>query len=170
MKRLMCMVLALALALSAQPLSAQTPDLKLKRFRVLLTSGDRYEGTDAILTSETLTGTIEGDSAISVPVEEILDLDGSNSSRALRGTMIGAGLGVLCAAGAVGAYYAGGGWTSEDAEEKTALFVVGSAAAGGLIGFIVGSRIKLWDDIPLETAFQYDPEGNRAEFVLSFSF
>lgn len=168
MGRITCILITLGLSLGAQTLSAQSADVELKRFRVLQVNGDRFEGINGTLTSEGLNGNVSGDSTIFVPIGEIRDLDRWKGSKASSGALIGACVGAATVGLAIIRVSADP--NLELREENVVPVLLGFSAVGGLIGLAIGASMQSWEDVPLQTAFQYDPEGREAKLVLSFSF
>ena len=167
MKHLPLVVLALALFVP-QRVSAQHADRTFHRFRMLLNSGDRIEGTDGILSDTTFRGRANAGNSIDVPRASIRALDVSTSSEAGKYAAIGAGLGLLTGLLAIAQVSADPTrvLNTDAATAVTAALTVG----GGLSGLAVGSGQRRWESVPLRTALRIAPDAKGVMFGARVSF
>lgn len=159
-------LVCLALQCAVQQISAQDI-VDFERFRVLLNTGERFEATDGILSADSLTAVKKGSDKFSIPLSEIRAMDRFKGTRATAGLMIGAGTGLLIVLFAIIQVEADP--NRELREERVAPVLIGFTAAGGLIGWAVGSAMKKWERVPpgtYRTSIEFN--GPRVMFTWRF--
>ena len=161
LRRLQAMVLCLLMFVAA---TAHGQDVSLARFRLRLNDGTRINGTDGILTADSLYGKSLSGKDLSVPRHEILLLDRFAGTRGAAGTKMGIAMGTLAAALAIVEIQ-----SDEDrgGVAENAALVVGCAIGGTLVGFVVGSMSTKWERIPLDAQVGGHP---RPPLMLGLSF
>jgi len=156
-------VLVFAVLLSIQPVTAEDNPMTIKRFKVLLTTGQRIEGHDAVLTSDGLEG-ISYDTSVSVRREHIRSVYRCTGTKALKGLAIGGGLGLF--AGVMG----GMGAVDSESHTSPGQVIAVFTGVGASIGLLMGLSTRSWTTVPLEANVRFDRDDGRARFVLSLSF
>jgi hypothetical protein len=151
---------AISILTPAACLGANHPKIigrnEIGRYRVLLTNGIRFQGTDGILTNDSISGFDIMGIKTTYAVDSIRYLERCTGTRAGVGFAIGA----LCGL-AVALPFA---VSETDAHVVNGVYqfpkqvfhpevVLGGAAAGGLLGLLVGSSDRKWEAIPLMTSF-----------------
>ena len=84
-----------------------------------------------------------------------------------RGSRIAEGLAIGMGVGALAGRLIHGG----PSPEKSVLTTIGACSAGGaLTGFLLGSLIKTWKEVPLEVELGFTPDRTTAGFACGFRF
>ncbi len=171
MSRAVAVFCLLTLVMSAQPVSAEEP-IQLKKFRVLLTTGERLEGHHGVLDENELRGVSSNDTALVISRTDIRALDRHLGSRASQGALMGGGMGLLSAV--LGVMQAEADAASdpyiEVDDSRIMPVMVGFTAGGALIGLAVGSASQRWEKIPMHVSFGYSANDGEIRMLLQFPF
>ena len=171
MFRAVC-ILLIPLLIVAQSVHAQETIKIFKQFRVLLKSGERYEGKEGHLSASDLEGTLKGGESMTIPRDDIRALDVSRGSNAGKYAMIGAGIGLLTSlTAALAAWSASEDDPLLEFQGGTAVAITaGFTIAGGLIGAAFGATQLKWERVPVKTSLFYDRHSRTGVCAISIPF
>lgn len=161
------MVIILLLVLS-QNAFAQSDGRTFSRFRVLLQSGERFEGRAGRLSGDALSGMSSAGEPVDVPIGSIRALDVSTGSEAGYWAVVG---GVIGLSGALLAILQVEMDDSVELNSNAAVAVTaGLTVFGALIGGAIGSRLHKWERVQIQTDVDAMTGGQQRLRVACFSF
>jgi hypothetical protein len=161
-----CCVLVLLFATGG--LFAQDSTRTMRRFRVLLTTGERIEGKNGVLSPTSLEGTASTGIPVNVQRSDIRALDAYMGSQAAKWGLAGAGLGLLTGLLAVVEVAANPDVILN--EGAAAGVTAGLTICGGLIGLLVGSQDARWESVPVRKVTLIDPRPTGVIWMAELSF
>ncbi|UCD18079.1 MAG: hypothetical protein JSV44_03990 [Candidatus Zixiibacteriota bacterium] len=168
MNRIPAYLVVLAVLMACQPSSAQDDSVTCSQFRVILNSGERIEGRNGILTSISLTGVSNKGRSIDIPRSEIWVIYRCSGSKAGKGALMGAGMGLITGIIAIIQLQADPEQEIDESKIAPGFLVLTGGAA--LIGMAIGSAFPTWERIPLETSIQFNPQRKMGTLAITVSF
>jgi hypothetical protein len=142
-------IAVILLLVLSQNAFSQTEVREFSRFRVLLRSGERFEGRDGRLTETGLEGTSSKGEAIKISMSNLRALDAATGSEAGKWALAGAGLGL--ASGLLAIMQVNLNDDLEVDSDAALVVTAGLTAVGALIGGMVGASHQKWERVPIRT-------------------
>ena len=134
------------LASLAPPLVAQDAP-SIDKFRVLLRSGERIEGTNGALTRSDLRGQLSNGRDTIIARADLRSIDISNGSQVAKGAGIGAGIAGLSAI--TGILQAKADPQLSVDNSRVGPVIIAFTAVGALVGAAIGSTFDRWERVSL---------------------
>jgi len=167
MKQVKIVWLCLVYLIFLQTVSAQNDSQSFNKFRVLLKTGDRFEIEKGKLTDTGLINFVNENEQKEIPISDIRALDRRVGNKALLGTGIGLGIGLVSSLLAVAQIEAD---PTRGFKENAVVIFTGITAGCGLIGLLVGSMYDDWEKVPLNASLKADLNKGDYQLSLKISF
>lgn len=165
-------ILVIALVLIASGVNAQDNNITLKKYRVLMTNGQRIQGQNGILTKDGIVNDTAFNAPVSVARKDIRVLDRYAGNHAASGAAIGAVTGL--ATGLLAYAMAEAQDDSDDILEVQDDIALGMTVVftgvGAVVGWAVGASMKKWERVLPESSLSFDPEFKNGKMLLTITF
>ena len=132
-----------------QQIYPQGTDQSFSKYRLLLFSGERMTVEKGLIKDSTLVDYSDTNSSKEIPLKSIRAMDCHTGTKAMKGLLIGAGIGLVTVAVAILSSRLP--YSESDTRGKEGeIFVISTALCAG-IGALIGSSSDNWERVPLST-------------------